>query len=560
MARLRLDSVAFGAATLVALSVGFERLEPSLGLTPDLRLTNLRLLQLATLGLWLAACALGRRWPRLPRPIAVPAAVWLGSVGVSAVLAPTHQLFALAFARDLAVGAIWGWAVYDLATTQARQVTLARALAISGMAVAALGLLEAARAGPVVDWLAGFRYQDSFSIGDVPRISSSLAHPNIMAMLLGLSLPLQLAWLLGGARAPWARLLLGLGMAAGLLALVLTLSRAGVVVTGLVLGLMAACASWRTQPRFLRASLAAALGLLATVGVVLVSQPVLRLRLSSESAASWYRADYATPQAVSAQPGQMASVPVRLTNTGARAWSAGGAHPFALSYHLDVSDGSSLNYDGLRTPLPADVPPGGSIELQAQVVAPLSPGTYVLEWDGVQESVTWFTWAGTPPARTMLTVTGPPASSQQVLPATPPPSSASATPPGRLAQWRIALRMARNRPLLGQGPDNFRWVYGDFAGIAVWDTGSHANSVYFEWLADLGLPGLAAFVWLAYRLLRTSLRSLSSVDAGWAWRLGLFGALAAWFLHGLLDYFYEPLPTNVAFWLVAALACASASM
>jgi O-antigen ligase len=120
----------------------------------------------------------------------------------------------------------------------------------------------------------------------------------------------------------------------------------------------------------------------------------------------------------------------------------------------------------------------------------------------------------------------------------------------------MALRMARNRPLLGVGPDNFRWVYGDFAGLTVWDTGSHANSLYFEWLADLGVPGLAAFVWLAFALLRTSLRSLRSVDSGWLWRLGLFGALAAWFLHGLFDYFFEPLPTNVAFWLVAALACA----
>jgi hypothetical protein len=375
-------------------------------------------------------------------------------------------------------------------------------------------------------------------------------------MLLGLCLPLQLAWL-SRARATWARWVLGLGLIAGLVALVLTLSRAGILVTGLVLGLMAALATWRAQPRLRRVSLAAGLGLAGVVGAVLVSYPVLRLRLSSESAESWYRADYATPQMVSAQPGQMASVPVRLTNTGVRAWSAQGEHPFALSYHLDGSDGSSLNYDGLRTPLPSDVPPGGSVELQAQVVAPQAPGTYLLEWDGVQESVTWFTWAGTPPGRTTLQVAGPPASSPRVLPATAPPNFASPVPPpGRLLQWRMALRMARNRPLLGVGPDNFRWVYGDFAGLSVWDTGSHANSLYFEWLADLGVPGLAAFLWLAFALLRTSLRSLRSVDSGWLWRLGLFGALAAWFLHGLFDYFYEPLPTNVAFWLVAALACA----
>jgi hypothetical protein len=29
-------------------------------------------------------------------------------------------------------------------------------------------------------------------------------------------------------------------------------------------------------------------------------------------------------------------------------------------------------------------------------------------------------------------------------------------------------------------------------------------------------------------------------------------------MHGLLDYFYEPLSTNLAFWLVAGLALAAA--
>jgi hypothetical protein len=44
----------------------------------------------------------------------------------------------------------------------------------------------------------------------------------------------------------------------------------------------------------------------------------------------------------------------------------------------------------------------------------------------------------------------------------------------------------------------------------------------------------------------------------WIWRLGLAASLTAWFLHGVFDYFYEPLPTNLAFWLVAGLALAAA--
>jgi O-antigen ligase len=109
-------------------------------------------------------------------------------------------------------------------------------------------------------------------------------------------------------------------------------------------------------------------------------------------------------------------------------------------------------------------------------------------------------------------------------------------------------------------------VYGDYADLTTWDTGGHANSVYFETLADTGLPGLAAFMWLTWRLVRTSfelllkpLRASKDVtDAHSIWRLALAASLCSWFVHGLLDYFYEPLPTNLAFWLVAGLVLAAA--
>jgi hypothetical protein len=78
--------------------------------------------------------------------------------------------------------------------------------------------------------------------------------------------------------------------------------------------------------------------------------------------------------------------------------------------------------------------------------------------------------------------------------------------------------------------------------------------------------GLGLFLWLAWSLLRTSLSGLFDaklsfsdvVDTRWIWRLACAASLCAWFLHGLLDYFYEPLPTNLEFWLIAGLAMAGA--
>jgi len=392
-------------ALLAAASIGFERLDPSLGITPDLRLTNLRLIVALALAAWLVGCGLTRRWPRVPPRVALPAALWLGMLALSASLAPTYQTRALAFVRDLAFGIAFGWLVYDVASTPHRQVLMARALAISGLGVAVFGLAEAGSMAPVGEWLAGFRYQASFGVGELPRISSTLPHPNVAAMLLGLVVPLQLAWLINSRRL-WTRVVIGVGTIMELATLVLTVSRAGILVSAVVLGAMVLAGVWQRHSMLAWTSLATGAGLAALLGVSLIRQPTALLHLTSESTQTWYRANYSTPAEVAAHPGEEATVPVLLTNAGDRTWSSTGVHPLALSYHLDNLDGGSVTYDGPRTPLPLVLRPGDSVELQARLIAPESPGTYVVEWDGVQEAVSWFSWAGTPLGRTRLVVTG----------------------------------------------------------------------------------------------------------------------------------------------------------
>jgi hypothetical protein len=562
------DRVTLGLVVLAAASLGFDRLQPSLGLTADLRLTNLRFVAALVLVAWLLTCGWLGRWPSIPRPIAWLTVAWVGCLLISAALAPIYSTQALAFVRDMAFGICFGWAVYDVARTAWRQTLIVKAFAVCGLGVALIGLLEAANVRPVVDFVTGFRIQPSFSVGDLPRIASTLPHPNITAMLLGLALPLQLVWMVTSRR-PWLRVVLGLGAAIELVALVLTVSRAGLVVTQLALVCMLLFGFRYRQRALTLASLAAAVCLPLLFGLAALREPLMLLHLSSENVDTWYRASYSPPAEVSVDPGGTATVAVRLQNTGDRTWDASGPHPFALSYHLADVSGQSVTYDGMRTPLPLDVAPGASIDLQAQIVAPRSQGTYVIEWDGIQEAVTWFSWAGTPVARTYLSVSGPesgtPDGSGPQVVVTSPPTALQPPPPARLTQWRIALRMARNRPLLGVGPDNFRWVYGYFAGLTSWDTGSHANSLYFEWLADTGLVALGLFLWLSWRLLRVSFWNLApprvqtNADRTfWVWRLGLAVSLAAWFLHGVFDYFYEPLPTNLAFWFLVGLALAAA--
>jgi hypothetical protein len=311
------------------------------------------------------------------------------------------------------------------------------------------------------------------------------------------------------------------------------------------------------------ASLAAAGGLLVIVASTIAANPVLISHVTSQGVQDLYGATYAPPSALTLRPGESVFVPIRVSNTGLRTWQAAGDHPYLLSYHLYQADQTPVTYDGQRTRMPSDVLAGVVVEVQAELTAPLQPGEYIVEWDEVQESATWFSWTGTPPGRTSLTVAGAPVSlagSDPSVVTSPPDVKALMPSPSRLVLWRTALRMARHLPVLGVGPDNFRWVYGDYAQVTGWDTGVHANNLYLEWLADTGVLGLCAFAWLIWRLTRTLGASLRvplashSIHRAWLWQLALAASLTCWLLHGLTDYFYEPLPTNLGFWLIVGLA------
>ena len=94
------------------------------------------------------------------------------------------------------------------------------------------------------------------------------------------------------------------------------------------------------------------------------------------------------PSAVIA--GAETPVEIRLTNTGARLWPAGGDQPVRLGYHWYDASGNTLLSDGATAALPSDVASGQSTTLSVSVRAPQADGTYTLAWDLVQEGTGWF--------------------------------------------------------------------------------------------------------------------------------------------------------------------------
>lgn len=102
------------------------------------------------------------------------------------------------------------------------------------------------------------------------------------------------------------------------------------------------------------------------------------------------------------------TIKVTLTNTGTETWIARDPNnQFNFSYHwVKIGDAKTIVFNGERTQLPYDVPPGGSVTLDAFVKTAPAPGDYVLVLDLVKENVTWFSWAGSPTKNVFFNVKG----------------------------------------------------------------------------------------------------------------------------------------------------------
>jgi hypothetical protein len=510
--------------------------------------------------IWLVALLVSRRAAQLPQQMIIPVGAWLGLLLASTANAPGDQSLPLHFTARMATGVLVGMITYDLVQFSQRWLCIARCLAIGGFLVAILGMAEAFGIPYVTSWLNNFKFAPT-RVGDILRISSTLSYATITAMVLEMTFPLVLAWFLSTKKLLMKVLLAFVGVTY-LVVLVLTLSRAGLLAICAALAVVFAAAA-------LKHEIGVALTAMAVIGIVgglalvsLINNPDLNLRLTSENDASWYKAGLVTTDTVYAAPGQTVIVQVTLSNVGVKVWNDNAVHSFAVSYHLFKSDGSILTYDGTRTHLSERVMPGQTVTVNAAVTAPGYPGSFAIQWDVVQDSVTWFSWKGSVVKVAKLIVTGAPAATQN-FGQTPLPQASLSTPvPGRFQLWQAAIAMVRDYPMLGIGPDNFRWMYGPYSSNARWNTDIHANNLYLEFLADTGVLGLVTFMWFVWRITTLATQGLltNHRDSSWIWRVALLASLSAWFVHGLLDYFFEFTPTYVAFWIIAGLTVGLATL
>jgi len=169
----------------------------------------------------------------------------------------------------------------------------------------------------------------------------------------------------------------------------------------------------------------------------------------------------ASPDAV--EVGASTSIKVTVRNFGDGVWEASGSSAVALAYHLYDPSGRLMTWDGLRTPLSADVAPGGSAVVAMAFAAPMRTGTYTVRPDLVRDGSTgWLSQDVAPAGAFALKVT-------DALDAGYGPTTSPATViPGAEVPVQVALRNT---------------------GLATWSAaGDHPVHVSYHWLARDGTP------------------------------------------------------------------------
>jgi hypothetical protein len=534
-----------------------------------LQLTTVEIVLYATLAVWCLGAAArpsaslraavgavrGDPWVQV-------ALAWIAVMFASAWSAPSYQGAAFKFALRSLSGVLVFLAARTMARRRSTWHRVLWALVAGAIVSATTAWIDSWVPASDMLWRA-FR-EGSFSTFGLRRASGVFAYPTIGAMYWESAVPLVVAAPLLG---PVANVRAGrraVGFAAGATAILVgailaSATRSGLA--GVLAGVVALLVFGGPAGPWLRRSAAWA-GVVLAISWILAldTTQLLGQRLRWWHDDRWLRAQYEVePPTRALQTREVFVTHLRIRNTGTLAWKRDSDQPTRLAYHWQpvVGKASLDDFEGWRTELPADIDPGTTFDIWGKARAPAKPGSYVLHWDLVREGVSWFSASGNQTADVRVDVR--PGTQSSTASASPARAFEPDAPtPSRPALWRAARILWRQRPLLGVGPDNFRRRYEAVLspapnGQTYRDTRIHANNWYFETLADLGLAGIAALLWMGVVLLRAVRRHLAAGDVGC---IGVTIAAALFFVHGALDYFLEFTPLYGLFWVLLGLTAA----
>jgi len=116
----------------------------------------------------------------------------------------------------------------------------------------------------------------------------------------------------------------------------------------------------------------------------------------------------------------------------------------------------------------------------------------------------------------------------------------------RVEAWRIILEIVKVNPLLGLGLSNYYW-YTSLFPILGYSVNFNSHNNYIDILAQMGLIGLACFLWLAWEVGRLGWELHSIVPEGFpkAYVIGALAGLVGTLASGMLGDWILPFVYNV---------------
>jgi hypothetical protein len=410
------------------------------------------------------------------------------------------------------------------------------------------------------------------TMGPFLRLSSTFSSANVTAMYFEVALPFALVGLVGALdRRSHRGTTFIIWLAAIdilLVALVLTYSR------GALLGLLAAglamvaagrggwrlhtAARWRWPVVVVAVNLALVLGFFA-----FSSSPIELLRFSTQNDRAWYQAAYVSTVPTTMVAGKTRTIAVTVENRSPLRWDASSPHTYGLSYHWLHPSWKVVRFANPITWLSSDLRPDDRQTVQARVTAPRRPGKYLLIWDMIWKSTTWFGprtgLYQASPVRVIepKALVGVSASSTRI----PQPDITDLpTAPAldRAHIWAVAVTMIEKRPLFGLGPQGVRMNYAAFAppdhSARVRNPPPHAHNLALEMLADWGIIGSGLFAGLLVALWWPLLQRVRRGHVESRWELAVVGVAAALVGHEFVDYFLTKQAIFAVLWLLCGLA------
>jgi len=127
----------------------------------------------------------------------------------------------------------------------------------------------------------------------------------------------------------------------------------------------------------------------------------------------------------------------------------------------------------------------------------------------------------------------------------------------RIALWESTIAMIMDKPLLGIGWGAYWLVYPEYdfflqnGNVKIF----HAHNMYLNIAAEIGIPGLIAFLGIMYGHIRLALNVLRGTLESWSAGvlLGILAAMGGIIVNGLTDYVMFNIQLSMLYWLLNAL-------